>query len=197
MPSNKPQKRLFVGSLPFRLPSARLLEIFSPYGHIVDWQIVFDKWGKSRGMAYIEYDNLDSAIEAKTKLHRFPVEDRTIIVDYAQPDPLNTPEGQQRHQEAIKRRLSGQSRPVYQSSRPRRDSKHSSPPTSSIVRTKDKNVKVLVIPISDEGFSHPKYKSKYSGKKGHIRHTIFKQRYFGSQQGKKFASKTRSKASKS
>jgi RNA recognition motif-containing protein len=197
MPSNNPQKRLFVGSLPFRFPSAKLISIFSPFGKIVDWQIVYDKWGKSRGMAYVEFDNLDSAIEAKTKLHRLLVEDRTIIVDYAQPDPLTTPEGQQRHQEAVNRRLSGQAPPSYNPSRPRRESDRPSSPSSSIIRTKDKNVKVIVIPISEEGFSHPKYKSKYAGKKGHMRETIFKQRYFGSSQGKKFAAKTRSKKPKS
>jgi RNA recognition motif-containing protein len=171
--------------------------MFSPFGKIVDWQIVYDKWGKSRGMAYVEFDNLESAIEAKTKLHRSPVEDRTIIVDYAQPDPLTTPEGQHRHQEAVKRRLSGQSPPSYDPSRLRKQSDRSSSPSSSIIRTKDKNVKVIVIPISEEGFKHPKYKSKYAGKKGHIRESIFKQRYFGSSQGKKFAAKTRSKSSKS
>lgn len=197
MPSNNPQKRLFVGSLPFRFPSAKLVSIFSPFGKIVDWQIVYDKWGKSRGMAYIEFDNLDCAIEAKTKLHRLQVEDRTIIVDYAQPDPLSTPEGQQRHQEAVSRRLSGQSPPGYDPSRSRKQTNRPSTPSGSIIRTKDKNVKVIVIPISQEGFSHPKYKSKYAGKKGHIRESIFKQRYFGSSQGKKFAAKTRAKSSKS
>jgi len=197
MPSNNPQKRLFVGSLPFRFPSAKLVSMFSPFGKIVDWQIVYDKWGKSRGMAYVEFDSLDSAIEAKTKLHRSPVEDRTIIVDYAQPDPLSTPEGQKRHQEAVDRRLKGLAPQGYNPSRPRRESTRPTSLSGSIIRQKDKNVKVIVIPISEEGFSHPKYKSKHAGKKGHIRESIFKQRYFGSSQGKKFAAKTRSKSSKS
>ncbi len=62
------------------------------------------QWGKSRGMGFIEFDNLESSIAAKTKLHNHPLEDRTIIVDYAEPDPFNTPEGQQRHQEAVERK---------------------------------------------------------------------------------------------
>jgi len=187
MPSNKsPSKRLFVGSLPFRLPSAQLLEIFSPFGKIADWQIIFDKWGKSRGMAYIEYQELSSAIKAKESLHGSYLEDRTIIVDFAQPDPFMTPEGRQRHQEALKRRPPRQK---FSTKSPRsRDFQKKSP---------DSGLRVIVLPAEEKGFSHPKYKSKYAGKKGHLRSSVFKQRYFGSRQGKKFASKTKTANKKS
>jgi len=60
------------------------------------------QWGKSRGLGFVEFDNLESAVAAKTKMHNHQVDlDRTIIVDYAAPDPFNTPEGQQRHQQAV------------------------------------------------------------------------------------------------
>ena len=60
-----------------------------------------NQWGKSRGLGFVEFDNLPSAIAAKVKLHNFSIEDRTIIVDYAAPDPFKTPEGQQRHLQAV------------------------------------------------------------------------------------------------
>jgi RNA recognition motif-containing protein len=52
-------------------------------------------------MGYVEYENIDDAIRAKEKYHNFRLGDRTIIVDYAQPDPFLTPEGQARHEEAL------------------------------------------------------------------------------------------------
>ena len=100
-PSKEPQLRLFVGSLPYRLTEGQLLEMFAPFGRVVSLKIMHTQWGKSRGLGFVEFDNLESAIAAKTKLHNFPIEDRTIIVDYAQPDPFLTPEGQQRHQQAV------------------------------------------------------------------------------------------------
>lgn len=63
------------------------------------------KWGKSRGIGFVEFDSLDSAVTAKNAMHNYAVDfDRTIIVDYAGPDPFNTPEGQERHQQALDKR---------------------------------------------------------------------------------------------
>jgi len=75
--------------------------LFAPFGRVISLKIMHNQWGKSRGLGFVEFDNLESAIAAKQKLHNLPIEDRTIIVDYAQPDPFLTPEGQQRHQQAV------------------------------------------------------------------------------------------------
>jgi RNA recognition motif-containing protein len=84
MPSNKPvSKRLFIGSLPYRFTEGELLSIFITEGKIVSIKIVNNRWGRSRGMAYVEYENLDDAIRAKEKYHNYYLVDRTIIVDYA------------------------------------------------------------------------------------------------------------------
>ncbi len=104
MTENKPtSKRLFIGSLPFRFTEGELLSLFVTEGKIVSLRIMHNRWGKSRGIGYVEYENLDDAINAKRKYHNYWIEDRTIIVDYAAPDPFLTPEGQARHQEAIAR----------------------------------------------------------------------------------------------
>jgi len=104
MTENKPvSKRLFVGSLPYRFTEGELLSLFIPEGKIISVRIMHNRWGKSRGLGYVEYENLDDAVRAKQKLHNFRIEDRTIIVDYAAPDPFLTAEGQARHQQALEK----------------------------------------------------------------------------------------------
>lgn len=101
--NNLPSPRLFIGSLPYRFSEGELLELFIPFGKIVSLKIIKNRWGKSRGMGYLEFDNLDSAITAKEKMHKYKLGDLGIIVDFAKPDPFLTPEGQARHQEALNR----------------------------------------------------------------------------------------------
>jgi RNA recognition motif-containing protein len=104
MTLNKPvSKRLFVGSLPYRFTEGELLSLFITEGKIISLRIMHNQWGKSRGIAFVEFENLDDAISAKEKYHNFLIGDRTIIVDYAQMDPLLTQEGQQRHQDSLLR----------------------------------------------------------------------------------------------
>jgi RNA recognition motif-containing protein len=104
MKQNNPvSKRLFIGSLPYRFTEGELLSLFISEGKIISLRIMHNQWGKSRGIGYIEYENLDDAINAKEKYHNYQIGDRTIIVDYAQPDPFLTSEGQARHQEALDR----------------------------------------------------------------------------------------------
>ena len=96
-----PNKRLFIGSLPYKFSEGQLLELFVQYGRIIAVKIMRNKWGKSRGLGFVEFDTLEEAVEAKTKMHNYKMPDRTIIVDYAEPDPFLTPEGAARHQEKV------------------------------------------------------------------------------------------------
>lgn len=98
-----PNKRLFIGSLPFRFTEGELLELFVPFGKVISLKIMHNRWGKSRGMGFIEFDTLESAVAAKEKMHQYKLGDLAIIVDYAQPDPFLTPEGQARREEALNR----------------------------------------------------------------------------------------------
>jgi RNA recognition motif-containing protein len=104
MTLNNPSKRLFVGSLPYKYTEGELLSLFIPYGKVVAVKIVHNRWGRSRGLGYVEFETIDEAMTAKKQLHQSQINDRTIIVDFAQPDPFATPEGQQRHIEALARR---------------------------------------------------------------------------------------------
>ena len=104
MSLNKPvSKRLFIGSLPYHITEGELLSIFITEGKIVSIKIVNNRWGRSRGMAYVEYENLGDAVKAKNKYHNWFLNDRTIIVDYADPDPFLTEEGRLRHQESMEK----------------------------------------------------------------------------------------------
>ena len=95
MDSNKdPNKRLFIGSLPYRFTEGELLDLFVPFGRIISLKIMHNRWGKSRGMGFVEFETLSEAIAAKEKMHRFKLGELAIIVDYAEPDPFLTPEGQ-------------------------------------------------------------------------------------------------------
>ena len=95
-------KRLFIGSLPYRFTEGELLSLFIVEGKIVSVRIMHNQWGKSRGIGFVEFENLDDAIRAKTKFHNYYIGDRTIIVDYAEADPFLTEEGRARHEEALK-----------------------------------------------------------------------------------------------
>jgi len=104
MSSNKPvSKRLFVGSLPYRFTEGELLSLFVAEGKIISVRIMHNQWGKSRGLGFIEFENIDDAIRAKEKFHNYLIGDRTIIVDYAEADPFLTEEGQVRHEESLER----------------------------------------------------------------------------------------------
>ncbi|MFA6007345.1 MAG: RNA-binding protein [Candidatus Shapirobacteria bacterium] len=91
---HSPNKRLFIGSLPYRFTEGELLDLFVPFGKIISLKIMHNRWGKSRGMGFIEFDTLESAVAAKEKMSRYKLGDLAIIVDYAEPDPFLTPEGQ-------------------------------------------------------------------------------------------------------
>jgi len=103
--NNPPCKRLFIGGVPYDYREGQLLSLFVSCGKVIDVRIIKNKWGRSRGMAYLEFDQLEEALEAKKKFHNFAVSpDRTIIVDFAKPDPFLTPEGKARHQVATQKK---------------------------------------------------------------------------------------------
>lgn len=164
-------KRLFVGSLPFRFSEGELLDIFAPYGRVIFIRIVKDKYHKSRGMAFVEYDNPASAAAAQKELHGTTVVDRTIIVDFAKPDPALTEEGMARRRDAISRR-SDNIRP------PHRNQDLSSDPES---RPRDKRFKNRR-PFKSGSSTPPKTR---------LRQTVFNSRFHGARSGRKFASRTK------
>ncbi len=102
--NNNPSKRLFIGSLPYQFTEGELLSLFVKFGKITALRIVKTRWGKSRGMGYVEFETIEEAQAAKQKMDRYYMEERTIIVDFAQPDPFTTDEGKQKHYDSQEKR---------------------------------------------------------------------------------------------
>ncbi|MFA6603152.1 MAG: hypothetical protein WCT01_05120 [Candidatus Shapirobacteria bacterium] len=161
--------RLFVGSLPFRFSEGELLDLFVPYGRVIFIRIVKDKFHKSRGLAFVEFDSVDSAVAAQKALHGYYLIDRTIIVDFAKPDPKSQ----------VGDTTDPQSETVFRPApRPQ------TPPSESTLPTRAKSFKPRrpqTRPIPIRG----------ADDKGHLRQSVFNSRVHGSRPGKKFASRTR------
>jgi len=163
---HSPNKRLFIGSLPFRFTEGELLELFIPFGKVISLKIMHNRWGKSRGLGFIEFDELESAVAAKEKMNRYQLGDLAIIVDYSEPDPFLTPEGQERHLDALKRH----------------------PQRAQAILGK----KVFKNKDSDEKDSPIKH---FNSPKNfeHQRQSVFESRYHHAKIGAKFASRTKKK----
>ncbi|CAN6443034.1 unnamed protein product [Victoria cruziana] len=74
---------IFVGGIPFDLTEGDLLAVFAQYGEVVDVNLVRDKGtGKSKGFAFIAYEDQRSTILAVDNLNGAKVLGRTIRVDH-------------------------------------------------------------------------------------------------------------------
>lgn len=174
--SKEPSKRLFIGALPFKYTEGELVTLFAPFGRITALRIMHNQWGKSRGMGFVEYDELQSAINAKHELHNYAVEpERTIIVDFAEPDPYLTPEGAARH---IAAQANKKKKPVVSDTYQ---------PFEALPKKKYTAPK----PVSASNEEKPVFHGKSYFE--HQRPTVFKSRAFHAKVGAKFSSRTRSK----
>ncbi|XP_076000579.1 cold-inducible RNA-binding protein B-like isoform X3 [Genypterus blacodes] len=76
--------KLFVGSLSYDTDEDSLTAVFSKYGTIAQVDVVRDKeTGRSRGFAFVRYENADDAKDAMEGLDGKRVDGRPIRVDEA------------------------------------------------------------------------------------------------------------------
>ncbi|TKY56459.1 Zinc finger CCCH domain-containing protein 42 [Spatholobus suberectus] len=74
---------IFVGGIPFDLTEGDLLAVFAQYGEVVDVNLVRDKGtGKSKGFAFLAYEDQRSTILAVDNLNGAQVLGRVIRVDH-------------------------------------------------------------------------------------------------------------------
>lgn len=74
---------VFSGGLPYELTEGDLLAVFSQYGEIVDVHLVRDKQtGKSKGFAFLAYEDQRSTVLAVDNLSGARVAGRTIRVEH-------------------------------------------------------------------------------------------------------------------
>jgi len=84
-------KKLYVGSLPYSLSEEELRELFTPFGSVVSVHIIIDKLtGKSKGFGFVEMETEDSALQAIDAMHGSTLQNRTLIVNAAHPEPKRT-----------------------------------------------------------------------------------------------------------
>lgn len=74
---------IFAGGLDFDLTEGDLLAVFAQYGEIVDVNLVRDKaTGRSRGFAFLAYEDQRSTVLAVDNLNGAKVSGRTIRVEH-------------------------------------------------------------------------------------------------------------------
>ncbi|KAM7259674.1 hypothetical protein ACFE04_015415 [Oxalis oulophora] len=74
---------VYAGGIPFDLTEGDLLAVFAQYGEIVDVNLVKDKGtGKSKGFAFVAYEDQRSTILAVDNLNGAQILGRTIRVDH-------------------------------------------------------------------------------------------------------------------
>jgi RNA-binding motif X-linked protein 2 len=74
---------IFLGGLNFRMNEGDLVIVFSQYGEVVDCRIARDqKTGKSRGFAFLAYEDQRSTVLAVDNLNGIELCGRTILVDH-------------------------------------------------------------------------------------------------------------------
>ncbi|CAG4992767.1 unnamed protein product [Parnassius apollo] len=76
---------IFIGGMPYDLTEGDIICVFSQYGEIVNINLVRDKaTGKSRGFAFICYEDQRSTILAVDNLNGIKILGRTIRVDHCE-----------------------------------------------------------------------------------------------------------------
>uniref|UniRef100_A0A182T4X0 RRM domain-containing protein n=1 Tax=Anopheles maculatus TaxID=74869 RepID=A0A182T4X0_9DIPT len=83
--------KLFIKGLPFNLGRDELQKLFAPFGRIKDIRIVCYRSGKSKGLAYLEYETETAAKNAVLKMDQHVIDGFTITVAISSPPPKKNP----------------------------------------------------------------------------------------------------------
>lgn len=88
------QKKLYVGSLPYKITEAELRSLFSSAGEVADLRIITDKInGQSKGFAFVEMATIEGAEKALEEINGKEVGGRKLIVSEARAPQPRTPGG--------------------------------------------------------------------------------------------------------
>ncbi len=76
--------KLYVGNLNFEATEADVNELFSTFGVVKEAKIVMDRFsGKSRGFAFVTFEEVDPAYKAKDALNGQAYQGKTLVIDFA------------------------------------------------------------------------------------------------------------------
>lgn len=80
------ETRLFVGNLSFKVTEDDLLDIFSPYGDVMQVRIINDReTGRPRGFGFVTMASKEEADKAIEGLNKQEIEGRALTVNIARP----------------------------------------------------------------------------------------------------------------
>ncbi|XP_066512483.1 squamous cell carcinoma antigen recognized by T-cells 3-like [Hoplias malabaricus] len=77
--------KIFISGLPFNCTTENLEELCKEHGTIKAVRLVTNRSGRSKGLAYVEFENEEQASQAVLKLDRTKVENHTISVAISNP----------------------------------------------------------------------------------------------------------------
>lgn len=87
-------KKLYVGNLSYEVTSARLEELFAPYGAVRSAQVVQDRdTGRSKGFGFVEMSDDQAARTAIEALNETEQGGRRLSVNEARPREERGPQG--------------------------------------------------------------------------------------------------------
>ena len=87
----EPAFRMYVGNLPWQVDNARLVQLFSEHGKVVDARVVFDReTGRSRGFGFVTMSSEEELNDAIAALDGQNLDGRAIRVNVAEERPRRT-----------------------------------------------------------------------------------------------------------
>lgn len=84
----EPSKSIYVGNISYGIRAEDLEREFKDFGNVISSKIIYDPRGLSKGFGYVEFEELNSAVEAVQKMHGLVVDGRRVTVQFvAKRDP--------------------------------------------------------------------------------------------------------------
>jgi cleavage stimulation factor subunit 2 len=94
MSNSRHPRVVFVGNIPFEITEEQLIDIFKEVGPVLSFRLMFDReTGRSRGYAFCEYADSETAASAIRNLSGYEIGGRHLKVDKADNDMLPSATG--------------------------------------------------------------------------------------------------------
>lgn len=76
--------KLFIGNLNYEVTEAELKEALEQHAEVVSVKIIIDReTNRSKGFAFVEFNNAEDAAKIKDELNEAEFAGRTIYIDFA------------------------------------------------------------------------------------------------------------------
>lgn len=75
---------LFIGNINYNVTEEELVEALGQYAEVVSVKVIKDReTGRSKGFAFVEFNNAEDAAKVKEELNEADFAGRTIYIDFA------------------------------------------------------------------------------------------------------------------